>query len=124
MRAYMKWRQGHTPVRCISLSEQVGFRSFTQCTAPNTSQPAPRCAGHPPDRTLGQLDYAAALHQPGGFFRSALPHDFPPQFAVPRRGVPELEALVSQLGISGVCRGDIERMFRGRSSELRRRHEI
>jgi hypothetical protein len=101
-----------SPVRCISLSEQVG-QKLHACTAPNTSSTRAR------DvldilliETLGQLDYAAALASARRVFQERATHDFPPQFAVPPTWRPELEALAEQLGFPVSAAADIERMFR------------
>jgi hypothetical protein len=101
-----------SPVRCISLSEQVA-QKLHACTAPKTSSTRAR------DvldilliETLGQLDYAATLISAQRVFRERATHDFPPQFIIPPPWRPELEALAEQIGFSALTAADIERMFR------------
>lgn len=101
-----------SPVRCISLSEQVA-QKLHACTAPKTSSTRAR------DvldilliETLGQLDYAATLISAQRVFQERATHDFPPQFIIPPPWRPELEALAEQIGFSALTAADIERMFR------------
>ena len=100
-----------SPVRCISLSEQVA-QKLHACTAPITSSTRAR------DvldilliETLGQLDYTAALASAQRVFQERGTHDFPLHFVIPPTWRNELEALAGQLGfpISGAA--EIERMF-------------
>jgi hypothetical protein len=101
-----------SPVRCISLSEQVA-QKLHACTAPKTSSTRAR------DvldilliETLCQLDYAATLISVRRVFRERATHDFPPLFIIPPTWRPELEALAEQIGFSAFAAADIERMFR------------
>jgi len=106
-------RQVTSPVRCISLSEQVG-QKLHACTAPNTSSTrAEMCWDILLIETLGQLDYAAALASARRVFQERATHDFPPQFAVPPTWRPELEALAEQLGFPVSAAADIERNVPG-----------
>jgi hypothetical protein len=101
-----------SPVRCITLSEQVA-QKLHACTAPNTSSDRAR------DvldilliETLGQLDYSAALIAAQRVFRERGTHGFPPEFVIPRLWRPELETLAVQLGFPISSAAEIERMFR------------
>jgi hypothetical protein len=100
-----------SPIRCITLSEQVA-QKLHACTAPNTSSTRAR------DvldilliESLGQLDYSAALVA-RRVFQERGTHDFPPDFIVPVLWRPELEALAAQLGFPFSSAAEIERMFR------------
>jgi hypothetical protein len=101
-----------SPVRCISLSEQVA-QKLHACTAPHTAATRAR------DvldilliEALGQLDYAAARRAARRVFRERATHDFPPIFAVPPVWRPELAALADQLGFPVTDAAEIERLFR------------
>jgi hypothetical protein len=101
-----------SPIRCITLSEQVA-QKLHACTAPNTSSTRAR------DvldilliESLGQLDYSAALVAARRVFQERGTHDFPPDFIVPVLWRPELEALAAQLGFPFSSAAEIERMFR------------
>lgn len=101
-----------SPVRCISLSEQVA-QKLHACTAPNTARTRAR------DvldilliETLGQLDYAAARLAALRVFRERSTHDFPPVFAFPPIWRPELAALAAELGFPVIDAAEIERLFR------------
>jgi hypothetical protein len=101
-----------SPVRCISLSEQVA-QKIHACTAPNTSSTRAR------DvldilliEALGQLDYSAALAAARRVFHERGTHDFPPEIVIPVLWRPELEALAGQLSFFISNAADIERMFR------------
>jgi len=101
-----------SPVRCISLSEQVA-QKLHACTAPHTAAMRAR------DvldilliETLGQLDYAAARKSARRVFRERATHDFPRIFAFPPIWHPELAALADQLGFPVTDAAEIERMFR------------
>jgi predicted nucleotidyltransferase component of viral defense system len=101
-----------SPVRCISLSEQVA-QKLHACTAPKTAATRAR------DvldilliETLGQLDYAAARKAARRVFRERATHDFPPVFTVPPVWRPELAALADQLGFPVTDAAEIERLFR------------
>lgn len=101
-----------SPVRCISLSEQVA-QKLHACTAPTTAATRAR------DvldvlliETLGQLDYAAARRAARRIFGERATHDFPPVFSVPPVWHPELAALAAELGFPVTDAAEIERMFR------------
>lgn len=101
-----------SPVRCISLSEQVA-QKLHACTAPNTSSTRAR------DvldilliETLGQLNYSTALAAARRVFQERGTHGFPPEFVIPLIWRPELEALAAQLSFPISSAADIERMFR------------
>ena len=101
-----------SPVRCISLSEQVA-QKLHACTAPNTSSTRAR------DvldilliETLGQLNYSAALAAARRVFQERGTHDFPTDFIMPLLWRPELEALAAQLSFPVSSAAVIEKMFR------------
>jgi hypothetical protein len=101
-----------SPVRCISLSEQVA-QKLHACTAPDTSSTRAR------DvldilliETLGQLNYPAALAAARRVFLERGTHGFPPEFVISPLWRPELEALAAQLGFPISSAAEIERMFR------------
>jgi hypothetical protein len=101
-----------SPVRCISLSEQVA-QKLHACTAPNTSSNRAR------DlldilliETFGQLNCSAALVAAKRVFHERGTHDFPPEFFVPALWRPELEALATQLSFPVSSAAELERMFR------------
>jgi hypothetical protein len=101
-----------SPVRCISLSEQVA-QKLHACTAPNTSSTRAR------DvldilliETLGQLNHSTALVAARRVFRERGTHGFPPEFEIPLVWRNELEALAAQLSFPVTSAADIEQMFR------------
>jgi hypothetical protein len=101
-----------SPVRCISLSEQVA-QKLHACTAPRTAAARAR------DvldilliEALGQLDYASARKSARRVFRERATHDFPPVFAFPPVWHPELAALAAELGFPVADAAEIERRFR------------
>lgn len=101
-----------SPVRCISISEQVA-QKLHACTAPNTSSTRAR------DvldilliETLGQLNYSDALAAARRVFQERGTHDFPPEIVIPVLWRPELEALAGQLSFFIPSAADIERTFR------------
>ena len=102
----------NSPIRCISLSEQVA-QKLHACTAPNTSSTRAR------DvldilliETLGQLNHSSALAAARRVFLERGTHDFPPEILIPVLWRPELEALAAQLSFPISSAADIERMFR------------
>ena len=101
-----------SPVRCISLSEQVA-QKLHACTAPKTSSTRAR------DvldilliEALGQLNYSATLAAANRVFQDRGTHDFPPELVIPQLWRPELEALALQLGFPVSSAAEIESMFR------------
>jgi hypothetical protein len=101
-----------SPIRCITLSEQVA-QKLHACTAPNTSSTRAR------DvldilliETLGQLDYAAALVAARRVFHERGTHNFPPDLVIPLLWRPELEALAAQLSFPVSRASEMESIFR------------
>jgi hypothetical protein len=101
-----------SPVRCISLSEQVA-QKLHACTAPKTSSTRAR------DvldilliETLGQLNYSTALVAARRVFQERGTHGFPPEFVIPPAWRPELEALAAELGFPISSAAEIEKIFR------------
>jgi hypothetical protein len=101
-----------SPIRCISLSEQVA-QKLHACTAPHTATTRAR------DildifliEALGQLNYAAALAAALRVFQERGTHDFPPQLVLPATWRPELEALAAQLSFPVAGATEIETAFR------------
>lgn len=100
-----------SPVRCISLSEQVA-QKLHACTDPRTGVARAR------DvldilliDTLGQLDYGTARKATRRVFRERATHALPPLFEAPPAWRPELAALAEQLGFPVRDAAQIERMF-------------
>jgi hypothetical protein len=107
-----------SPVRCISLSEQVAQKLHAS-TAPGTSATRAR------DvldilliETLAQFDYPSALAAARRVFTERSTHDFPPNFSVPAAWRQEWEAMAAQLSFPVADAAGIEQMFRQTISRI------
>jgi hypothetical protein len=92
-----------SPVRCISLSEQVA-QKLHACTAP-------------------KLNYSAALVAAQRVFHERGTHDFPPEFVVPMLWRPELETLATQLSFPVSSAAELKGCSGRPSDGLRLRRE-
>jgi Nucleotidyl transferase AbiEii toxin, Type IV TA system len=101
-----------SPVRCLSLSEQVA-QKLHACTAPGTLGSRAR------DvldilliDLLGELNYSATRKAAVRVFCERATHEFPPNISVPAIWVRELEAMAPELGLPAISAAEIEQMFR------------
>lgn len=101
-----------SPVRCLSLAEQVA-QKLHACTAP-----LPHSSSRARDvldilliESLGRLDYERAASAARRVFAERATHAFPPPFSMPPEWRPEVEAMARQLGFASASAREIESRF-------------
>jgi len=99
-----------TPVRCLSLAEQVA-QKLHACTSPHSAGRARDVLDILLIDALGGLDYAATAEAARRLFAERATHAFPPSFAMPAAWRPELEAMALELGFPHTGSTGIERRF-------------
>ena len=100
-----------TPVRCLSISEQVA-QKLHACTGPYSKGRARDILDILLMEMLGQLDVKEIGVAAAQVFAERATHDFPPVIHIDPAWGPELEVMAEDLGYSTTSAAEIEARFR------------
>jgi hypothetical protein len=100
-----------TPVRCLSLSEQVA-QKLHACTGPVSADRSRDVLDILLIDLLGELDYAKTRVAAERVFAERGTHPFPPQYAPPASWQLELETTAASLGFPLTNASQIDERFR------------